>query len=300
MSEIAVEIIKPGLFTTIQDHGRFGYVNMGVPIGGAMDIESMEMANQLVGNSSSQPTLECTLIGPSIKFDSATQIALCGAPFKPKVNGVSKPMFQTVNIEAGDLLEIGQTEHGCRAYLAIRGDWQEEKWLGSYSTPSIYLNSFGLQTQLNAGKRIKIKGCQPIENRIIRIEQQPIYSDCTILRTVTSPDFELLDFKIIEAFYESVFTISNDSNRMGYRLKEHLKSYHKKGEALSSGIIPGTIQITNNGQPIILTADAQTTGGYTRIANVIRQDLDMLGQLRPGNRVKFQLTSLDSFKTTRL
>lgn len=294
MPKVIANVISPGLFTTIQDSGRFGHLALGIPTGGAMDLQSMHIANDLVGNYANSPTLEFTLIGPTIEFEGAARIAITGAEFEVLINGELHPMYQTIQVENGDKLEIKEAKNGCRGYLAIGGHWNEEKWLDSYSTPSIYMKSFGLETQIEAGRKIEVdtpyKKLEPKE----LTHKKLIFSECTLIRTVTSPDFEVFNIAEIEEFYETIFTISNDSNRMGYRLNEELKSYQKKKEQLSSGIIPGTIQISNSGQPMILTADAQTTGGYPRIANVISEDLSWVGQLKPGNKVKFVLSGLES------
>ena len=178
--------------------------------------------------------------------------------------------------------------------MSIKGEWQVQRWLGSFSSPSIYLSKFGLETHLKTGNIIEVMTDALSEQLSIPVHKRPIFSDCTIIRTVTSPDFEMFDTNLIEEFYESVFTVSSESNRMGCRLNENLASFSNQFEMLSTGIVPGTIQITNSGRPLILTADAQTTGGYPRIAHIISEDLSLAGQLRPGSKVKFKLVGLYS------
>ena len=130
-----------------------------------------------------------------------------------------------------------------------------------------------------------------IETEEVKLKK-PYYSSCYIVRVVTGPDFERFNINQIENFFHQIFTVSQDANRMGYRLKESLLNYNAEKVEISSGIIPGTIQITNSGQPIVLLADAQTTGGYPRIANVVSEDLDMFGQIKAGDEVKFMLATL--------
>lgn len=294
MYRLRAHIIKPGLFTTIQDEGRYDHMEIGIPIGGAMDKEAMFMANRLVENPDHTPVLEFTMKGPLIRFEGSGMIALAGAPFKVTLNGESIDFYENHEIQDGDLLEIKEALTGCRGYMSIKGDWQDQPWLGSYSCPSIYMNDFGLETHLKSGRVIEATTSSIVPKTSIPAHKRPFFSDCTIIRTVTSPDFEMFDAELIEEFYESVFTISNDTNRMGCRLHQNLKSYRQQVELLSTGIVPGTIQITNSGQPLILTADAQTTGGYPRIANIIAEDLSLVGQLRPKAQVKFNLVGLET------
>lgn len=294
MYSLKAHIESPGLFTTIQDEGRFDQMAIGIPIGGAMDKEAMSRANVLVDNPQDAPVLEFTLKGPTIRFEGKGMIALTGALFLVYLNNEPIEYYQNMEVNDGDLLEIKDVQAGCRGYMSIKGNWQEEPWLGSYSSPSIYLAKFGLETHLKSGRTIEVKTETLALKRGIPPSKRPIFSDCTIIRTVTSPDFEMFGSDLIEEFYHSVFTVSSDSNRMGYRLNETLQSFDNQFEMLSSGVVPGTIQITNAGNPLILTADAQTTGGYPRIANIISEDLSMAGQLKPGSKVKFKLVGLES------
>lgn len=294
MHRLKAHIETPGYFTTIQDEGRFEHLDIGIPIGGAMDREAMLKANLLVENSEGTPVLEFTLKGPTIRFEGSGMIALSGAPFVAYLNGHAIDFYENMVVKDGDILEIKEVLAGCRGYMSIKGEWQIKQWLGSFSSPSIYLSKFGLDTHLKAGRFIEVQTDVLSEKLSVPVHKRPIFSDCTIIRTVTSPDFEMFDTDLIEEFYESVFTISSDSNRMGCRLNESLASFSNQFEMLSTGIVPGTIQMTNSGRPLILTADAQTTGGYPRIAHIISEDLSLVGQLKPGSKVKFKLVGLES------
>lgn len=294
MAKLTIEILKTGLFSSIQDEGRYGHLASGIPISGAMDKSAMHMANELVGNTKHHPVIEFTLLGPSIRFDENAQIALAGADFEAQLNYRDIHFYETLRVEKGDVLHLGQARSGCRGYLAINGDWEAEKWLGSYSHSSIYMNSLGLKSCLETNEKLVIQTHPFKEEECIPRHKRPIFSNCTLIRTVTSPDFEQFDIELIDSFYDTVFKITNQSNRMGCRLEESIRGFAKMSDQISSGIIPGTIQVNNEGKPMILTADAQTTGGYPRIANVVDEDLDMIGQLRPGDQVKFQLVGLTS------
>ena len=284
-----LHFLKPGLQTTIQDLGRQGVQDLGIPINGAMDKASVQLANHLVGNSADSPVLEITLLGPKIQFEGQCQIAITGADLSAEINGNTIPLFRTINIEHGDVLSFGKPVTGCRAYLSINGKWDIQSWLGSYSasatnTAQTTPDSIIVKDQILEIIRGKD---QPIIT--ISESERPSLSIEAPIKVYPGPEFEAFSDVEKHSFFGDSFTIGQDSNRMGYRLKEALSGYTKKEEVISSGVIPGTIQITNSGQPIVLMADAQTTGGYPRIANVSSNDLDRLAQFKPGDKVKFEL-----------
>ncbi|WP_323758145.1 biotin-dependent carboxyltransferase family protein [Roseivirga sp.] len=289
-----LHFLKPGLQTTMQDLGRHGVQDLGIPINGAMDKASAQLANHLVRNSADSPVLEITLLGPKIQFEGPCQIAITGADLSAEINGSIIPQFKTININHGDVLSFSKPVTGCRAYLAINGKWDIQSWLGSFSASAT-------NTALTTPNSIIVKD-QIIE--IIRGKEQSIFAISESERPSLSveapikvypgPEFEAFSTIEKQSFFGDCFTIGQDSNRMGYRLKEALKGYTQKKEVISSGVIPGTIQITNSGQPIVLMADAQTTGGYPRIANVSSTDLDRLAQFKPGDTVTFELINFSS------
>ncbi len=278
---------KAGFHTSIQDEGRFGVQDLGIPIGGALDKEAMQTANMLVGNSPNTPVLEITMIGPKISFQGKGQIAITGADMTPELNGQHTDSYKTVNINSGDELVFHNAKTGCRAYISIGGEWETTKWLESYSSSSILDN----HSQLKDGDSLSVKSNLPIDVKEYPLSKRPIYSYCYIIRVVTGPEFELFDLPQIEDFFNKIFTVGNESNRMGYRLNGELVNYSPKREEISSGIVTGTVQITSAGNPIILLADAQTTGGYPRIANVVTEDLSIVAQMKPGDELKFMLIS---------
>ncbi len=284
---------KIGLLTQVQDMGRIGYQAFGVPVGGAMDKASAQTANWIVGNPPNNPVLEITLLGPQIEIKGNGQIAITGADLSPQIDGKSMPMFETVQVSSTSVLSFGKIKNGCRAYLAIRGDWIVKKWLGSCSASSN--NSAGLTPDSNfqKGSILTVKTKLPIPKRTLPAEVCPVHSDLCKVRMVEGPEFEKFSARMVGFFFSRSYKVTPDSNRMGYRLNAEVVDFKPDREIISSATIPGTIQITNAGQPIILMADAQTTGGYLRLANVISADMDKLAQVKPGDEIWFSLVSLE-------
>ena len=287
-----INILKPGLFTTLQDLGRTGHQDAGIPFSGAMDKEAHKIANELLDNPHTTPTIEMTLKGAEFSFEGTGQVAITGADMSAMLNGHPAAMYETLDIKSGDKLIFGRAVLGCRTYLAAKGEWQATEWLKSFSTVSNLLNIEGVPGTLKATQTLEIQITNFIPLRKFPLARRPIYSSCYILRVITGPEFEQFDIEQIQSFFDTTFEVSPDSNRMGYRLKGAIEHYEPKSEEISSGIVQGTIQVTSSGQPIILTADAQTTGGYPRIANVVSEDLSIVAQMKAGDEVKFMLVSL--------
>lgn len=289
---IKIKVQKPGMFTTLQDLGRKGHQDAGVPFGGAMDKESHKIANELLDNPHFVPTIEMTYLGATFKFEGEGQIAITGADMNAKLNNHPVAMYKTIDIQNGDVLAFEQAQLGCRTYLGVKGEWQAFKWLDSFSSVSNLTDFDGLPKPLKKDDELEVKVLSFIPHREFPLVSRPIYSSCYILRVITGPEFERFSMEQMQSFFQKVFTISPDSNRMGYRLEGELNNYKAEREEISSGIVEGTIQITKSGKPIILTADAQTTGGYPRIANVVRDDLSIVAQMKAGDEVKFMLVNL--------
>jgi len=286
--ELKLHIIKPGLFTTVQDQGRPGYQAFGVPISGALDQKSAAVGNLLVNNSAQTPVLEITMMGPTIQFEGVGWIAITGANLSPSLNGVPCQQYQTLAVNSGDTLKFGRPIDGCRAYLAVAGEWILPKWLGSYSAITQNGAQLTPASILTKGQIITITSSTPT-SRTWPVEGRLSGAGTSPIRVLPGPEFESFSRFNIGSFFSQTFTISPDSNRMGYRLKECLSSFKPEKELISSGVIPGTIQVTGAGQPILLLADAQTTGGYYRLANVVGKDMDVIAQLKPGDQIRFAL-----------
>lgn len=291
MSKLKVTIKNPGLYTSIQDNGRLGHQHRGVPFGGVMDKESYRIANTLVDNPLNAPVLEMTLQGAEIHFDEACQVAITGADMSASLNGEKVPLYTTLNIKGKDRLEFGRAAQGCRTYLAIRGEWHATQWLGSYSALSQMKEHDIIPTAFHANESFSVEVFDFIDQRIYPIQKRSVFSNCYVIRVVSGPEFHLFNADTLANFFDRTFTVSPDSNRMGYRLKEKLEGYTHAMEEISSGIVPGTMQITHDGQPIILMADAQTTGGYPRLLNIVQEDIGYAAQMKPGDEVRFMLVN---------
>ncbi len=291
--KLKLHFVKSGLQTTIQDLGRTGYQGMGIPVNGAMDKASAKAANRLVGNDESAPVLEITLLGPTIRIEGSGQMAITGANLSLKINGEPADMYETLDVEDGDVISFARPVTGCRAYLAVRGRWQIEPWLGSYSASATKASELTPQSVIKKEQVLEVEYEELIPPIAIPTEERPDLSQLNIIRVLPGPEFSLISNLAIGDFFSQDFKISNDSNRMGYKLEGRLAHFESAVEVISSGIIPGTIQITNAGQPIILMADAQTSGGYTRLANVVTEDMDKLAQMKPGDVVRFRLVGLE-------
>ncbi len=290
-------IEKPGLLTSIQDLGRCGFKKYGIITGGAMDPVSYRMANLLVQNEENEPTIEMTLYGPTIRFLENTIIALCGGNLSPSLNGRPMQMACPIHIQKGDVLTFGQPKTGCRAYLAIRGGIKIQKVMGSYSTY--------LRAQIGGFKGRSLQKGDQLEYVPVNQESDVIStnwfasgmhiesSEAKKVRVLKGRHFEEFTKRSIDTFSKESYTISPQSDRMGYRLDGTLLELSESKEIISEAVTFGTIQVPANGKPIILMADSQTIGGYPKIAEVISADLPVVAQAKPGDSLQFEFVTLD-------
>lgn len=283
-----LRFIKTGLQTTIQDLGRTGHQHLGIPVSGAMDKRSARLANDLVGNTADQPVFEITFLGPSIYFETEGQIAITGADLSPSINHQAVTQNQTINVNADDLLSFGRPIAGCRAYLAVRGTWKVARWLGCCSAATAKGEIATPDSWIKKDALIEVESDSTITSKTASAALQ-IDTLQMPIKVMQGPEFHLFSSLFVGLFFSKNFTITPDSNRMGYRLQEPIEGYESLGEIISSGVIPGTIQITNAGQAIVLMADAQTTGGYPRLLNLLTSEIDRMAQLKPGDQVRFEL-----------
>ena len=256
-------VAAPGLETRIVVPGRAGRRSVGVPWGGPADRASYALANALVGNPVDAPALEFALLGPTLRTDQTTSIAICGAPFEAQLESESLEAGRTFETKTGQVLRIGGTPTGCRGYLAVAG--------GFHNRPGLLKDTF-----LN---------CEPSAGSGRGYTFDPVSIEAIqLLRVLPGPQ---ADWFSDREFYERIWTVSPSSNRMGVRLVgEPLNKASR--ELVSEAVAPGAIQVANDGLPIILGVDGQTIGGYPKIAHIIRADMDRLGQLRPGQAVQFR------------
>jgi antagonist of KipI len=279
---------EPGLFTTIQDLGRLNAIAGGVPPGGAMDRFAHRAANALVGNDHHEATLECTISGPTLTAEQPCLLAITGADFDPRVNGAPAPMWTGMLLARGDRLSFGGRRSGARAYIAVAGGFDGERWLGSRST-SIMAGRGGMGGRaLVAGDVLTTAGERlgpSVAGRHLRADQRPEYGDQT-LAVLAGPHLRRLGPESRKSMFSSPFSVRPDSDRMGYRLEgPGLKTSGE--ELLSFGLVAGAVQVPHSGQPIMLMADHQTAGGYPVVATVISASLPIAAQLVPGAELRF-------------
>ncbi|TMC51357.1 MAG: biotin-dependent carboxyltransferase [Chloroflexi bacterium] len=293
MTEV-LRVVQPGLFTTIQDIGRPQAMAAGVPAGGAMDRFAHSAANLLVGNERGAATLECTLSGPRMVAEQDCLIAITGADFEPRVNGASVPMWTGVSLAAGAELTFGGRRSGARSYVAVAGGVAGDRWLGSMSTNLMCARGGMHGRALIAGDVISVQSSTfpLIAARSMDDQLRPRYEDRT-LHTIVGPHFTRLQAESRQAMFEATYTLSHDSNRMGYRL-EGPRLDAPGDELLSFGLVAGVVQLPSGGQPILLMADHQTAGGYPIVATVASASMPVAAQLAPGDEVRFAEISLEA------
>jgi antagonist of KipI len=291
MSAAALVVVKPGLLTTVQDRGRFGYQAAGVPVAGPMDSFSHRLANQLVGNDPDAATLEITLIGPELVVEADTTMAITGAQFDVACGDRSAPAGASFGVRAGSRLKFGRIHHGARAYLAVAGGMQTAPVLGSRATHLVSRMGGLAGRALVAGDRIPIAtGAGPRPHRKSAGLMLPPKGRA-LLRVLPGPQDHWFAPEALKMMVSVGFRISPRSNRMGYRLEGPPLPRVKDGELISEPVGIGAIQVPAAGQPILLMADRQTAGGYPKIGHVISADLPLAGQLAPGDFIEFVLCS---------
>lgn len=286
-------VVRSGLLTTVQDPGRFGYQRFGMPVGGAMDRVALRLANHLVGNPDQTAALEITVTGPELVFESDAVIALTGAGLSPTINGAPVPPWTTLRVTRGSLLSFGERQSGARTYLAVSGGIDVPLVLGSRSThlPS---KTGGVKGRALVKGDVLIGG--PPSSKIGRLvgrtippSVRPPYSSAPTLRVVLGPQTDCFTADAVETLVHGRYTVTPQSDRMGYRLSGPPLVHAASADILSDATPPGAVQVPANQQPILLMADRQTTGGYPKIAVVITADLPLAAQLLPGDTIVFNV-----------
>ena len=287
----ALRILAPGAGPTIQDLGRRRAVHLGVPPSGAVDDYAHRVANWLVGNGAGCATLEMPLLGPRIEILAPADIAVTGAAMGLRRNGVAQPQWTSLRVQPGDVLELGAADNGCRAYLAVTGGIDVPEVLGSRST---YLGGGlgGFEGRVLASGDLLPCGEGPLLAAPRRLPWTPLYPETIVLRAIPGPHDHWFE-RSRDRFFAATFTLSPRSDRMGCRLSGPLVARDPEAPAslVSEPVVPGTVQIPADGQPILLLRE-QTIGGYTVIATVISADLWRIGQAKPGDAVRFVRVAL--------
>ena len=287
-------VIKPGLLTTIQDRGRWGLQSRGVPVAGPMDPCSHRLANALAGNDADAATLEVTLVGPELEFEDERVIAVAGAAFELTVDGRSVPANAACVVYSGSRLRFGARGQGARAYVAIAGGVDVAPTLGSRATHLISAMG-GLDGRaLKAGDRLPLGDPLRARRAVRAPPRSPVFAvpdgEATI-RVLAGPQQEYFTPEALQALQSAPYTIGGQSDRMGFRLDGPPLTHTRGADIISDATPLGALQVPASGQPILLMADRQTTGGYPKIATVISADISVAGQLGPGGTIAFRVCS---------
>ena len=288
---MSILIQKAGILTTLQDLGRYGYRRFGINPSGVMDQTAARLINILLGNDESESVIEMHFPAPQVVFEANAIFAIGGGDFEPQLDGQPVENWRPCFAKKNSVLKFVGKAAGNRAYLAIKGGFKVEQWLGSSST-NLAANIGGfsgrkLEPGDRCGLRKRSRFSTGFDARRISASLIPIYSRFPTVRVLAGAEFENLTKKGRDILFNNDFSISNNSNRMGFRLTGDAISLSKPLELISSAVSFGTIQLLPDGQLIVLMADSQTAGGYPRIAHVISRDLPLLAQLGANDKVAF-------------
>lgn len=286
---MSITVLNPGLLSTIQDQGRVGYQQFGVSVSGAMDPRRAALANILAGNPQGAGVIEFTFMPPQLQFNTDCIFVLTGGDFGVTLDGVPLPNDMALFARSGQILKGGMAKTGCRGYFAVSGGFNLPAVMGSQSTLS-KAKIGGLDGRpLQKGDVLPLTApLTAIVHAEKRSHPDPVPSSpLTHLRVVLGPQENYFTAAGLTDFLSETFTVTPQSDRMGYRLEGKAVAHKEGGDIISDGIAFGAIQVPSDGKPIMMMADRQTTGGYTKIATVISADFHLLGQLKPGDLVQF-------------
>ena len=293
----AFEVIEPGILTTVQDFGRYGFSQFGVPPSGALDTFSYRVGNLLVGNQEEEASLETVVMGLKLKVLREVVIAITGGDLYPTLNGESLEMWRTHLLVEGDVVSFKRVRSGCRAYLALNRGLMVPKIMGSRST---YLSGRFGGHQGRALKRgdilYTLDQPPPLNKLGLRFPSDwiPSFDKKVMLRVIPGPQDQHFTEKGFKTFFSSDYQVTRQCDRMGVRLEGPKIERRPDVEEsiISEGLISGVIQVPGDGKPIIILTEL-VTGGYTKIATVISADLTKAAQLKPGDQVRFEPISIE-------
>lgn len=280
-----IEVIQPGIYTSIQDRGRFGYRNQGIPLSGAMDQYSSHLANQLLGNHADAPVMEFVLQGPKLLFQDACTLAFSGGEWDIELNGSKVDMHQIIPVNAQSILQVKGIKKGMYGYMAITAGFQTQKVLGSYS----YYPKITAQSKLKKGDKLayKTQSKNVKSDHNASIVRQADLFESKVIKVNKGPEFESMSRQMQTELFDVEISITKDSNRMAYPLT-HSNDFSAT-EIITAAVQAGTVQLTPSGKLIVLMRDAQTTGGYARILQLPPMSINQLAQKRPGEKFSFSL-----------
>ena len=293
---MSIIFLSPGLLTTIQDAGRLGYQQYGFATGGALDKRAMTMANLLVGNEPGEAVLEMTLLGAEMEFTHDNVIAITGGLCEPTRNVEPVPMYAAIQMHAGDTLAIGAVKDGCRIYVSFAGGLNVPSVMGSKSTQIKYGLGGYEGRALKLGDEIPFlnprKDTSNLAKRTLPVPiKQP---GVQTLRVVMGPQAASFTRESVATFLKEEYAVTNESDRMGYRLEGKALSFTNGADIISDAIALGSVQVPASGKPIVLLCDRQTVGGYAKIATVISMDIPVIAQCKMGDKVRFEAIAVSA------
>jgi biotin-dependent carboxylase-like uncharacterized protein len=279
-----VRVIKSGFYTTIQDLGRFGYQDYGVPVSGAIDQYSAQFANALLNNEKNDAVLEITMTGPTLEFHCYTSICISGADMSPKLNDSSIKLHTAIAVKPNDIVSFGKLNYGFRSYLAVSGGFQTELKLKSRCMNKNITAKF----KIEANDELAVNESKLNEsNKNAILKYNSNIFKLNSLEVYKGPEYELLSSLQQKQLFLQNYTISNLNDRMAYQLKELFEN--NLTSIITSPVLPGTVQLTPSGNLIVLMRDCQTTGGYPRILQLKETSINVLSQKFSGQKIQFQL-----------
>ncbi|HKF70303.1 MAG TPA: biotin-dependent carboxyltransferase family protein [Stellaceae bacterium] len=298
----ALKVVAPGLHTTVQDLGRFGYQEFGVPVSGALDATSHRLANRIVGNDESAPTLEILFQGPTLEvMADSVRVGVAGGDAEIEILDESSRRlggWRSVLFHRGQIFRVSRLGDVACCYLAVEGGLSVERCLGSASTYA--RGGFGgfEGRALRAGDLVQLAHERAVERAELGFAEPPPSTRAQPIRLVPGPQQDYFAEIALETLISREFTVSKHSDRMGMRLDGPALAHRGGYNIVSDGIATGAIQVPGSGQPILLLADHQTTGGYPKIATVISADIPVAGRRKPGDAIRF--TTVDVAEAERL
>ena len=288
---MSIKILKPGLFTTVQDIGRKGYMNVGFSEAGALDLNHYQIASHLIGNDG--PALEFTIIGPSIQFLKENSFTIAGGRFNALLNGEAIESQIIYGVKPGDILEIGNAIKGARGYITFGQPLDIPIIADSYSTHT-RSNMGGYKGRsLKKDDIIQTNDDPSYKNNIGRASQINLANKDNVIHIIEGPQIESFSQDAKAKLTDNEYVISEMSDRMGFRLKGENIAPEESADIISEPVALGSIQVPNDGNPIILLNDKQTVGGYTKIATVTQLGLNQLVQFQPGESIRFKWISVE-------
>lgn len=303
MSSPCLTVVRPGLFATIQDLGRFGYQELGMPVAGALDPVALRLANALVGNPAGTAGVEIALLGPALRIDAeSVRVAVVGPMALRLEREGEAPAalepYRTHTLHRGDVLALGAVTGASVACLAVAGGFALEPFLGSLSTyVRAGIGPLGGRP-LGDGARIPLVRDTAPEGADVELPEPPDYGSGPV-RVVLGPQDDRFTAGALETFLSATYRVGRDADRMGLRLEGPALAHRGSADIPSDGLVTGSVQVPGNGQPILLLNDHQTAGGYAKIATVISADLPRVGRLRPGDGLTFRAVGVEEAEAIR-